>query len=185
MKIIIFSKRKQKWKTVKINNVKTNYRISNYGILINIKNGKILKKRYDKDGYIYYRLYFNSKEHYKLAHRLVAEAFIENPLNKPQVNHIDGIKDNNFVKNLEWCTAKENIKHADEHGLRYYRKGIESNFNKYPEEMIIEICELLQNGYTNKQIQIKLGIIGEKYRALIKSIKKRKNWKHISKNYLW
>jgi hypothetical protein len=77
----------------------------------------VLKKATTKRGYEMVYLSVKSKKHSKLVHRLIANTFIPNPLNKKTVNHIDCDKKNNRVDNLEWLTNKENIKHAFDNGL--------------------------------------------------------------------
>ena len=93
---------------------KTNYRkmyweISNQGRIRNSK-GKILGQWADKKGYVLNR-------YHGYLHRLVAQNFIPNPDNKPEVNHINANKSDNRVENLEWVSHQDNMKHAQENGL--------------------------------------------------------------------
>jgi hypothetical protein len=101
-----------------------NYHVSISGTVYNITgHWNPLKHMITKKGYHMVALYKNGKRYYKAVARLVAVVFIPNPENKPEVNHIDGNKDNNNDWNLEWMTTKENIHHAMEHGLRRRSKN--------------------------------------------------------------
>ena len=84
------------------------YEVNNVGDVRNIKTGKMLNKIVDKKGYVRYTLRCDDKCVSRFAHRLVAEAFIPNPDNLPQINHKDEVKTNNEVSNLEWCTQSYN-----------------------------------------------------------------------------
>jgi hypothetical protein len=84
------------------------YLVSNDGQVKSVRNNKILKPTEDKDGYLYFVLCVNGNRKTIKAHRLVAKTFIENPCNKPAVDHINGIKHDNRVENLRWVTNKEN-----------------------------------------------------------------------------
>lgn len=88
------------------------------------KREQILKPIYNKKGYLCVSLYENRKIRSRLIHRLVAQSFLPNPDNKPQVNHIDGNKENNSVSNLEWCNNSENQLHAYKIGLNKNIKSV-------------------------------------------------------------
>lgn len=106
------------------------YEVSSFGRVSNYR--KILAIQTLPKGYKYICLKINQRQHNRLIHRLVAEAFIENPEGKPEVNHKDGDKSNNSVSNLEWCTSSENKRHALDTGLTVYNiptKGIKLGKN--------------------------------------------------------
>ena len=111
------------WKEIK--GYEGKYQVSNMGRVRSIPHeivtqwgkyltkGKILTPRVSNTGYLRVHLSITRKTSKTISvHRLVAEAFIDNPFNLPEVNHIDGNKENNSVSNLEWCTGEYNRKHA-------------------------------------------------------------------------
>ena len=153
-----------------------NYLISDLGRVFSFYTKKVLKPRKDKDGYFLVDLCKNGiRKHHKI-HRLVALAFIPNPENKRTINHIDGVKTNNFVDNLEWATNKENTQHALNNGLLKPNKGSKHGQAKLSEKEVLEIRSLHKTGdYYQKD----LGKIFGVDRSLIGYIVRRKRWKHI------
>lgn len=111
----------ERWKAIK--GFEGLYEVSDLGNIKSLNynhtigNVKLLKPVKNKGDYFQVTLYKDKIQFIKKIHRLVAQAFIPNPENKPQVNHIDGNKQNNTVSNLEWTTSQENVIHSWENGL--------------------------------------------------------------------
>jgi hypothetical protein len=158
-----------------IKNYEGLYQISCCGDILSLRKKRILTPKISRCGYHTIGLR-NSGRKWFTIHRLVASAFIPNPLNLPQVNHIDGNKLNNHVLNLEWCTSKENIRHAHKTGLSRGKKGTEHPMHKLTEQQVLEIrskyiprlysCSMLGKEYSIDPNEINLII-------------RRKIWKHI------
>lgn len=110
------------------------YSVSKSGIVINNQSGKILNQRLANNGYLRVNLRKGNvkyeKPHVKPVHRLVAESWIPNPHNYNCVNHIDGVKTNNNINNLEWCTFSHNSKHGFDTGLQKQKKGVNHKQSK-------------------------------------------------------
>ena len=98
------------------------YSVDCHGNITSDKTGHRMTPCKSRWGYMNVCLRKNGKGKTEKVHRIVAKAFLPNPLNKREVNHIDGDKTNNELWNLEWATPSENMKHAVEEGLIHRRK---------------------------------------------------------------
>ena len=168
------------WKPIICDGKPTCYIVSNIGEIMNAKTNKILAHTFSKKKYLIVNLYFQDKRHTKSIHRLVAEAFIPNPENKPQVNHINGNKQCNWVENLEWNTCQENIQHAIKHGLRHDGVGEDANRSVYTTKQVEEVCRLLEE---RKKTNVEIAEITGVDVSNISKIKCKEIWTHISSKY--
>ena len=176
---------KPKWKTVTYNGQELdNYKVSNVGTVINLKTNRILNGGKSEFGYIKVSIIMpDGKVKSPKVHRLVAEAFIPNPENKREVNHIIPVKDFNWVGNLEWASSAENKYHARRHGLyknaSYNRVDQDRPGTRYSDETVRKVCKLLEEGKQPTEIALLLGVP----KSLPGCIKYTGKWSHIAKDY--
>lgn len=143
------------------------------------KRGEPLKATDNGRGYLIVSLYLGKKTTTKGVHVLVAECFVDNPEGLPEVDHKDGDKTNNHYTNLRWITRGKNIEHSYALGARS-ATGIQNANSNLSDLQVYKICSLLRDGYRQAAIRD----MGYPY-ATVRAIKQRRQWTHISKNFIW
>jgi hypothetical protein len=175
------------WKT--ISKFNDEYEISNLGNIRSVhgiitrSNGrkhtrvsKQLKPALNQSGYFAGAVCVNKKMIPYVVHRLVAEVFIPNPFNKLEVNHMNGVKTDNRLVNLEWVTHQENMDHAYENGLVRILKGEEIGTSILNEQQVKEIrSKFIPRIYSRVKLAKEYNIS----EATIKDILYRRTWLHI------
>ena len=150
------------------------YKVSNKGEIFSELRNKTLKPYLNKNHYLHVTLTKNSKQYKVKIHRIVARAFYgECPIEK-EINHIDGVKLNNGLVNLEYITRSENHKHAFRLGLRN-NTGENHPNAKLTEKDVLRIRGLIKNNANMKSLAI---VFGVDY-TTIWAIKNRRIWSHI------
>ena len=134
------------------------------------KQGKTLKENHHNLGYRSVSIYRNGNSKREYVHRIVASLFLVREKDKNQVNHINGDKSDNRVENLEWVTAKENIKHARENALIVTKKGKEHVLSK-------KIKAFYPDGttkifYGTRDVEVKTGV---KRKYVCRVLNKKRN----------
>lgn len=137
--------------------------------------GIMLNPNKTKLGYKHTTIRESGKRTARFVHVLVAKAFIPNPKNKPEVNHINGIKDDNRVENLEWVTREENTAHAVENGLKAH--GEINGNSKLTEDEVREIYRIYnETDLSCKSVAEKFGVRAMAVHRIISG----KTWKHLN-----
>lgn len=135
--------------------------------------GKILSTLENKSsGYLQAKLWKEDKGTWFYVHRLVLTAFTPNPENKPVINHIDGIKANNDLSNLEWVTSSENSYHASRTGLRIYT-------SKLTEEEFLECLNDVINGESYSDVSERVPYLVPYLSVKVRQVAKKYNLEHL------
>lgn len=163
---------KEIWKDIE--GYEGRYQVSNFGRVRSFANHngsiiqipKILKENLSTEGYSRIRFYKNGVGKDYFIHRLVAKVFISNPENKPCVNHINGIKTDNRVENLEFCTYSENTLHAYRNRLEISKKGE----NVYNAKLTNEQAKQIRKEYIPYSKEYGVNALSRKYKLTYKSM---------------
>jgi hypothetical protein len=158
------------------------YFATSNGQIWSCKRKQYLDQVPDQKGYLHVVLYKDGESKRCCVHRLVLSAFVPQPKDKDQVNHIDGNKQNNNLNNLEWVTNQENVQHAFKIGLEKAHYGEEHGMAKLTNEDVLTIRKLYAGGITdfnNKYSQRELAKMYGVKQSTIWGILHRKNWSHI------
>lgn len=172
------------WKYVV--NTNNRYLISNYGRLLTLKykgsnKPSIMKPATNKKGYLHTLIVYNGKLKPVTIHRLVAETWINNPFKKLQVNHINFIRTDNRVENLEWCTPKENTLHSYRNGRIIMptnapaMRGSKNGCSKLNEQQVKEIrMKFKPRIYTREMLAKEYNVKPSTIKDVI-----LRSWKHV------
>ena len=144
--------------------VKDNYDVSDCGNVRNRRTGRVLRLQTNRSGYTSVSMMRpNGKPITVTVHRLVANAFVDNPLELRDVNHINGIKADNRVENLEWCSHSDNIIHAQNLGLKKDEKAVRARHLATNEELLFRSTAEAARHFGSHRGNIN-GVLKGKYR---------------------
>lgn len=179
-------KENEEVRQIVIDGKETKYYVSSFGRIFSFYHRRAidppreLSPAVSPYGYLHVSLQTGKVQRTFFVHRLVASAFIENPEEKPQINHKDGNKQNNAVENLEWATSKENINHAFQNGMHDDSIG-EKHYNAVATKRQIEnVCLLLSlNKDSKRDIAQKVGVPLH----VVENVYSGKSWTKVSQKY--